>query len=196
MFLVIEGDNGTGKDTLAQKLEKYGFKILTYEERVKEFEKVARKGTGEDKIKKFLDYGKLCSDFVSESKKRNENVILVRYWISTLAAAYADGVYSYEKISGIIDAIYTKLEKPDMLLRLNCDFNARIQRIQNRKSDNFDDATKMRAERYEWISKKIKSKTNFKWTEIDTSNKSIEDVCQEALEIIGINRQTLDRVKR
>ena len=191
MFLVIEGDNGTGKDTLAQGLEKYGFKILTYDKRVKEFEKVAGQGTGEEKTKRFLAYGKACSDFVSESKKKGENVILIRYWISTLAAAYADGVYDYEKISDIIDTIYPKLEKPDMLLRLNCNFKERVHRIQNRKSANFDDVTKTRAEKYEWISSKIKAKTDFKWNEIDTSNKSIEEVCQEALEAIGINKGTL-----
>ena len=191
MFLVIEGDNGTGKDTLAQGLEKYGFKILTYDKRVKEFEKVARQGAGEEKIKRFLAYGKACSDFVSESKKKNENVILIRYWISTLAAAYADGVYDYEKINDIIDTIYPKLEKPDVLLRLNCNFNERVQRIQNRESSNFDDVTKKRAEKYEWISGKIKTKTDFKWNEIDTSNKSIEKVYQEALEAIGINKGTL-----
>ena len=184
MFLVIEGDNGTGKDTLAQGLEKYGFKILTYDKRVKEFEKVARQGAGEEKIKRFLAYGKACSDYVSESKKKNENVILIRYWISTLAAAYADGVYDYEKINDIIDTIYPKFEKPDVLLRLNCNFNERVQRIQNRKSSNFDDITKKRAEKYEWISGKIKTKTDFKWNEIDTSNKSIEKVYQEALEAI------------
>lgn len=196
MFLVIEGDNGTGKDTLAQKLEKYGFKILTYDERIKKFEKVAKQATGEEKIKRFLAYGKACSDFVSESKIKNENVILIRYWISTLAAAYADGVYDYKKISSIIDTIYPKLEKPDNLLRLNCNFNERIERIQNRKSANFDDITKERAEKYEWISSKIKAKTNFKWNEIDTSNKSIEEVYQEALETIGINKRTLGRDER
>ena len=78
-----------------------------------------------------------------------------------------------------------------MLLRLNCNFNERVKRIQNRKSDVFDDVTKTRAEKYEWISSKIKAKTDFRWNEIDTSNKSIEEVCQEALETIGINKGTL-----
>ena len=30
-FYVIEGDNGTGKDTLAAKFQNDGFEILTYE---------------------------------------------------------------------------------------------------------------------------------------------------------------------
>lgn len=190
MFLVIEGDNGTGKDTLAQGLEKYGFKILTYDDRAKKFEKVAREGKKEEKIKRFLAYGKACSDFVTESKSKNENVILIRYWISTLAAAYADEVYDYNKISNIIDTIYQKLEKPDLLLRLNCSFDERVQRIQNRKSANFDDVTHKRAERYEWISDKIKEKVDFKWKEIDTSNKTVEDIRKEVLGIIGVRENS------
>lgn len=34
-FYVIEGDNGTGKDTLAAKFQNDGFEILTYDKKIK-----------------------------------------------------------------------------------------------------------------------------------------------------------------
>lgn len=34
-FYVIEGDNGTGKDTLAAKFQNDGFEILTYDKKNK-----------------------------------------------------------------------------------------------------------------------------------------------------------------
>ena len=35
-FYVIEGDNGTGKDTLAAKFQNDGFEILTYDKKIKQ----------------------------------------------------------------------------------------------------------------------------------------------------------------
>ena len=42
-FILIEGDNGTGKDTLALKLENKGLKVVTYDLRIKQVEKKAKK---------------------------------------------------------------------------------------------------------------------------------------------------------
>lgn len=46
-FFVIEGDNGTGKDTLAIKLQKkFGFRIVTNEEDIIKLNKEAKKFIG------------------------------------------------------------------------------------------------------------------------------------------------------
>ncbi len=42
MFLLIEGDNGTGKDSLALELQKYGFVIKSYCNQAKELEAQAK----------------------------------------------------------------------------------------------------------------------------------------------------------
>ena len=53
-FYVIEGDNGTEKDTLAAKFQNDGFEILTYDKKIKQMEQIAKKKVGEDKVLNFL----------------------------------------------------------------------------------------------------------------------------------------------
>ena len=118
-FYVIEGDNGTGKDTLAAKFQNDGFEILTYDKKIKQMEQIAKKKVGEDKVLNFLAYNKACGDLAKERKNEN-NVLLIRYFISSLAAAYADDIFSYQKIVDILDNVYDKFEKPNILIRLKC----------------------------------------------------------------------------
>lgn len=115
-FIVIEGDNGTGKDTLALKIQdKLGYRVITNESKIKEFNKEAKSYKGKERVKKFLEYGKFCSNIVEKS---NENVILVRYWLSTLAAAYADNIYTYEQTCKLENNICSKFYKPDLIICL------------------------------------------------------------------------------
>ncbi|HBC84374.1 MAG TPA: hypothetical protein DCZ30_02750 [Clostridiales bacterium] len=108
-FFVIEGDNGTGKDTLAIKLQrKFGFRIVTNEEDIIQLNKNAKKYEGKQRVKKFLEYGAICSNRVENS---SQDTILVRYWISTLAAAYADKIFNYEDVCRIQDEICSKFCK-------------------------------------------------------------------------------------
>ena len=61
-FIVIEGDNGTGKDTLAQGLEPYGFNVLTYHQEAQAALAKARNAVKEgslgDSIASFLVKGR------------------------------------------------------------------------------------------------------------------------------------------
>ena len=81
-FYVIEGDNGTGKDTLAAKFQNDGFEILTYDKKIKQMEQIAKKKVGEDRVLNFLAYNKACGDLAKERKNEN-NVLLIRYFISS-----------------------------------------------------------------------------------------------------------------
>ena len=176
-FFVIEGDNGTGKDTLALKLQKkYGFRIITNEEDIVELNKDAKKFDGKQRVKKFLEYGAICSNRVKNS---SQNSILVRYWISTLAAAYADKIFSYEDVCKIQDEICSMFYKPDGIICLSCDFEKRIDRIERRKSDDFDDITIERYHRYKCFLDKIQSKIDIDWVNIDTSDKDVDQVFDE-----------------
>ncbi len=176
-FFVIEGDNGTGKDTLALKLQKkYGFRIITNEEDILQLNKDAKKFEGKQRVKKFLEYGAICSNRVKNS---GQDSILVRYWISTLAAAYADKVFSYEDVCRIQDEICSGFYKPDGIICLSCDFEKRIDRIEKRKSDDFDDITLERNHRYRWFLNKIQSRIDIDWVNIDTSDKDADQVFDE-----------------
>jgi dTMP kinase len=176
-FVVIEGDNGTGKDTLALNIrDKLGYRIIMNESDVKKLNKKAKQYEGKERIEKFLDYGKFCSDIVNETR---ENVILVRYWISTLAAAYADNIYTYEQTCKLENNICSKFCKPDIIICLWCDFETRVKRIETRKSLDFDDTTRKRNEKYKWFLNKCEAKTNIKWINIDTTNKSRDEIFEE-----------------
>lgn len=182
-FIVIEGDNGTGKDTLAFKIEKkLGYRIITNEFKIKELNKKSKSYEGERRVKKFLNYGKICNNIVKETK---EDVILVRYWLSTLAAAYADNIYSYKQILELENDICSKLCKPDIIICLWCDFQTRIKRIETRKSIDFDDITKVRSEKYKWFLKQYEIKTDIKWINIDTTHKNEEEVFKQTLKFIN-----------
>lgn len=54
-FIVIEGDNGTGKDTLAQGLEPYGFNILSYNPKALDALRAARQAAANNQTQAFLD---------------------------------------------------------------------------------------------------------------------------------------------
>ncbi len=182
-FIVIEGDNGTGKDTLAQNIKKnLGYKIITDEPKIKKMNKKAKKFEGKKRIKEFLKYGKKCSKKVYKSK---ENVILVRYWISTLAAAYADRIYTYKQVCEEIDKTCSKFCKPDMIFCLWCNFGDRIERIKMRQAADFDDITKQRALDYIWILKELQQRVETNWVDIDTTNKSKEEVYKEVYKYIS-----------
>lgn len=181
-FIVIEGDNGTGKDTLALKLkDNLGYSIITNEPKIKELNKQAKCFTGKKRIIEFLKYGKVCSN----QARIEENAVVVRYWISTLAAAYADKIYNYEQVRKIENEIYFKYYKPDIVICLWCDFEARIKRIKNRKSTDFDDITKERSQRYRWYLKEYQKKPQMKWINIDTTNKTEKEVFDEVCKYIN-----------
>ena len=176
-FIVIEGDNGTGKDTLALNIqEKFGYQVITNEDYMKALIRQAKQHKGKDKIKYFLQYEEISSNII---KNKNSNIVMVRYWISTLAAAYADNICSYEEICKLENDICSKFYKPDIIICLWCDFETRIKRIERRASKDFDDITRERNKRYKWVLNQYEIKTKSKWINIDTTNKNEEEVLEE-----------------
>lgn len=182
-FFVIEGDNGTGKDSLAQKFQTIGFKIITYDNDIREIEKNARLYDGKARVQKFIEYNKACGD-KAEDEKRTNNVILVRYLVSSLAAGYADNIFSANETIDLFNKIYDQFPKPDIIIELKCKSEERIKRIEKRNSKIFDDKSLDREKKYRWIIDKIKSNINEKWIEIDTTNLNIEEVFNSTLKKI------------
>ena len=177
-FIVIEGDNGTGKDSLAQIFEKKGMLIVTYLPEVIEKEKEAKKLNGKEKIKKFLEYNKLCGEI---ARSKSSDTMLIRFWLSTLAAGYSDSIYNLEETMQLFDKCLKELGVPDIVIRLKCNFDERIKRINERNSDEFDDKTLNRSKKYQFITEIFIKKLNMiKWINIETTNKSKEQIFEEA----------------
>ena len=188
MFLVIEGDNGAGKDTIASKFENDGFEIVTYYKKIKAMELLAKKECGKIKVLKFMAYNKAEGDLIKDIRNQS-NALLIRYFVSTLAAGYADEIFTYEETMDLLKSTYSKFEKPDLIVRLKCDYKERIRRIEERNSPEYDDKTLKRDNRYRWITDRIKESIDVKWLDIDTSNKQVNEIYQEIYK--GINKSVL-----
>lgn len=180
MLIVIEGDNGTGKDTIANFFVAKGFHIVTWDSVVKEKERFARTFTGLQGTNAFLDYTLFCE----ETACKYQNALIIRSWISTLSAAYADNRMSFEDVMSKIVELIKNRAKPNFVFFLHCDFSNRIERINARNPNSNDDKTIERASRYDEISKKIGKLLPY-WHCIETSNKSPEQVFQEVWNIIA-----------
>lgn len=179
MLIVIEGDNGTGKDTLAKLFEEDGFHVVTWEQEVKAKEAWARTFGGLDCTNAFLDYTRLCE----EVSARYKNSVIIRSWISTLSAAYAGGKFSLSETVVRAEKLFQERTRADFVFFLKCDFEKRIARINGRNPNSDDDRTRVRAERYEEISEKF-GKMFPNWHAIDTTGKTPESEFQEAWNLV------------
>jgi broad-specificity NMP kinase len=90
--VLIEGDNGTGKTTISQKFSENGFYVVTDEPAIKELEKQAKTFDvgSKERIDAFIAYNRYCGNEALKYK----NSLIVRYWISTVSAVSADGLFS------------------------------------------------------------------------------------------------------
>lgn len=178
MFIVIEGDNGSGKTTLGKVLGNYGYHNITDDKEIKALELAVKKNpiNSLERIESFLSYNFICGKKCEEI----QDSLLIRYWISTLAAAYADEVYSKKEVLKKIDEITKKFNMPDLFVYLECDYNERIQRIEYRnllEGNSGDDISAYRDYRYREIISVIEQKlTNF--VRIQVTNINIDKLVE------------------
>ncbi len=187
-FIVIEGDNGTGKDTLAQGLEPYGFNVLTYHQEAQAALTKARNavkaGSLGDSITSFLNYNMECSRLVKEYDSRFKTNILVRYWPSTLASAFADRGWSLKDVDKTLDNLLPNIAAPLCVIRLTCDMEERVRRIKERNAPGFDDITVERAQKYDFIFSHIMERTPYDWITIPTTGVSRLQIVQNTLDAV------------
>lgn len=177
-WIVIEGDNGTGKDTLANNLVKYGWHVVSWQTEAKQSEQIARLQHGRERVDAFLSYNGICGNIASEA---HYQTLVIRYWPSTLAAAYADSLLSWKEIESKLVYCLSSLPQPALIIYLKCDLQARQKRIAER-GGNLDDTSLKRHDRHyqaiKWISQYIKN-----WVCVDTSTATPEVVVKMFLEI-------------
>ena len=184
MFVVIEGDNGTGKTTVSHILNsQYGFEFITEHQKILELEQQAKRfATGSaERFEAFLDYNSVCG----RQAKKYDKALLARYWISTVSAAYADGLLDINETLEKADMLMETMVIPDFIFMLKCGFEKRIERIDKRAAaDGSDDRTDERDRRYSFILDCLQGKTGI-ITEISTDNISPADVAGNILNYIG-----------
>lgn len=183
-FIVIEGDNGTGKDTLAQALAPYGFDIVTY---MPKASKALSDARHIKTIEAFLEYNKVCSNLCLSNKIYHKNNLLVRYWTSTLASAYADRNWTVAQVDRALERCLKEMAIPDCFIRLTCSMDERVRRIEERGAVGNDDITLERAAKYDFIFSHIMKQIPTRWIEISTSDLSPAQVKAKVLSLLNDN---------
>lgn len=151
-WIVIEGDNGTGKDSLAAGMRG---EIISYRQEAKELERAAKQKNGIERVRTFLKYNEKCAEWAQVAGSS----IVIRYWPSTVAGAYADLIINEAEMDEYIQRC-RELPKPDLLIILRCEESERIQRILKRNQESpvplQDDIRFSRSERHRYALGKIR----------------------------------------
>lgn len=175
-WFVIEGDNGAGKDTLADRLIGEGWLLTTRIREVVAKKEQASRLSGLDRINAFMTYNKICGELILASPAPS---FLVRYWPSTVAAAFADAIFEWEEIDILIANILHELPAPNLILYLECGLDTRRNRVHERGliPGSIDDLSQERDKRYrEAIGRLANYQGVGNWRNLDTSKLSIEQV--------------------
>ncbi|MDR1250460.1 MAG: hypothetical protein LBK63_14320 [Treponema sp.] len=182
--VLIEGDNGTGKTTISQKFSENGFYVVTDESAIKELEKQAKNFTvgSKERIDAFIAYNIYCGN----EALKYRNSLIVRYWISTISAAYADGLFSLKEAIQKTKILSQVLPQPDFIFRLKCDYDVRVKRIATRNLktyDTSDNITFERDKKYQEILSKIEKYLK-NWHNINTVDKNPEQIFTFMMSVI------------
>ena len=183
-FIVIEGDNGTGKTTVANMFKENGFAVISEEPDIINMSIESKKYApgSEERFNAFVKYNEVCL----ERSTRHKNSLIVRSWISTVSAAYADGKWSLDETLQKADEFLNKYPIPDLIIRLECEYSERLKRIHKRfeeTNDISDDISRMRDEKYQEILFEIKRKFP-NWIDLDTTKLNPMEVYNKMQEII------------
>ncbi len=177
-WFVIEGDNGAGKDSLADRLINDKWCSASRHCQALDQKKLANGLTGIDRINAFLSYNQMCGKLASGHKCR---CFLVRYWPSTLAGGFADCIINWKEFITRVDQCITQFPATALILYLQCGLDIRRNRVRQRGlvSGSVDDVSKQRDVRYQeairWLAQFPRLGN---WKTLDTSKLTIEEVHQ------------------
>lgn len=176
-YIVIEGDNGTGKTTIAKMFENIGYRVISEDEDLLSYciELKKLKPGSSERFNAFMKYNEMCC----ERSMKYDKSLVVRSWISTISAAYADEQLSLDESLLLAKKLYNEFPVPNLVFRLECNYSERLKRINKRieeTNDRTDDISKERDERYQVILSNIKKMFTTKWIDIDTSELNPNEV--------------------
>ncbi len=184
-WFVIEGDNGAGKDTLADRLVIDGWFLASRSSHAIADKEQASQLTGLDRVSAFLSYNQICAKLASGHPSRS---FLVRYWPSTLAAGFADAIFDWAEFETRVDQSMRQLPVPRLILFLRCGLDARRNRVQQRGlvPGSVDDVSEDRDVRYlraiTWLTEYMGAGY---WKTLETSKLNIEQVYQAVQSLLA-----------
>ena len=186
-FIVIEGLDATGKSTLVEKLSsKLNATKLSCPPKIMTpsiTEGSAR--THFDSLsalqrRAYYRFSNLVASEEVEQHIANNHVVMDRYWTSTAAFAAMDDGFEHDVELGQYPG---EIRIPDLVILLTVDEENRLSRLRGRGEAETSEESEL-AQSKSKREKVLQGYKEFNHVIIDTSNKSPEEVCQEALQII------------
>ena len=181
IWLVIEGDNGSGKDTLANQLGICGFEVINSFPLARSREQRARIRSDAARVTAFLEYNRTCAELAGSIAR----AVQIRYWPSTLAAAYADEIMTWEQIQAAAARQSASALQPNMFLYLECSHEVRAKRITDRGAQlgKIDSLSLRRAARHKSAMTYFSMQLD-KWFNLDSTHLTPKEVLTEAIKIM------------
>jgi thymidylate kinase len=181
-WIVIEGDNGVGKDALASKLAEHGWLIATNDPEAVSARSLAMKSSGQDRVIALLRYERRCAAWAQAQVAS----LLVRYWPSTLAAASADRLLPPERVGRLVHWATANMPRPALFIELTAELPERVRRVETRgrRPGAVDDVSVARDLRYRRAMQNIAGTAGV-WERIDTTHLTAEEVFQTAIRFLG-----------
>jgi len=186
-FIVIEGLDATGKSTLVENLTRaLSAKMISCPPNI------IIPSLQEGSIRPHFDslsplqrraYYRFSNLVASEGASKHltdSDVVMDRYWTSTAAFAAMDDDFEHDIALGEYP---DEIRVPDILILLTVDEENRLKRLHGRGEVETSEESEL-SSNVEKRLRVLESYKSFNPIIIDTSNKSPEQVCLEALEII------------
>ena len=186
-FIVIEGLDATGKSTLVRNLSlaldahqlfcppKINIPSIQEGPARSHFDSLIPL-----QRRAFYRFSNLVASEEVRKMIPSNHVIMDRYWTSTAAFAAMDEGFEHDLALGEYPE---EILKPDLLILLTVDEENRLARLQGRGETETNEESELAASKSK-REKVLQAYKAFNPVTIDTSNKTPDEVCKEALQII------------
>ena len=187
-WVVLEGDNGVGKDTLAARLEGDGWRVLNRTPQAMEALTAARNAPASQRTSAYMQLNRCCALLASLS---DDPCLLVRYWPSTLNAAFVTGLIDEPGMRQVAGLLAHACSMPDLVLRLDATQEERARRIHHRGpvGGKLDDVSLEKDTACRFCLALV-SEFFPDWEDLDTTGRSPAKVHRLALELLHRHRLT------